>query len=148
MGVAAEGARVTLFARRVERAEEIAFGAAGIGGSVEAKEWDELGAWRGDAVINCTPVGMSGGAEEGQSPVPVTMLEGWGSGVVVMDTVYRPVETALVGLARGLGNPVILGTEMYMVQARGQVRAWTGLEPGEGVIERFVHKALASPTGG
>jgi shikimate 5-dehydrogenase len=63
-----------------------------------------------------------------------------------MDTVYRPVETVLVRVARAAGCPAVLGTEMYAVQAAGQIRAWTGASPPEGLIERILVGVFASPS--
>ena len=148
IGLAMEGAMVTVFARRVERAEAIAGDARGAGGTVEAGAWAGIAAWEGDAVINCTPMGMMGTPDAARSPVEESVLGRWGSGMVVMDTVYRPVETPLVVAARGAGCGVVIGTAMYSVQAAGQIRAWVGQEPPLALLAQIVGKALASTAGG
>jgi 3-dehydroquinate dehydratase/shikimate dehydrogenase len=146
IGLASAGASVTVFARRADRASAIAADGAALPGSIAGAPWEQLPAWRGDAVVHCTPVGMEGGPEPDRSPVDESVVRGWGPGVVVMDTVYRPVETALVRVARAAGCPVVPGTAMYAVQASGQIRAWTGSSPPEGLIERILDGVFASPS--
>lgn len=157
IGLASHGALVTVFARRALPAEQITRESAGLPGTVTPAAWDDLEAWQGEALINCTPIGMDGGSEAGRSPVREGTLRNWakrGTRVVVMDTVYRPVETPLLRAAREVEFPVVPGTTMYAVQARGQVRAWVGAvrggagTPPEGLIERIVNQTLAPLPGG
>ncbi len=113
------GACVSVLARRIEQAAEVAAAmgaqAAGLG------DLDSLDA---DVLLNATPVGS--GACPGEMPVPVESLR---RGSIVFDMVYEPRETPLLRAARERGCETIDGVEMLVAQAAGQLRAWTGEEP-------------------
>ncbi len=82
-------------------------------------ELTELGGF--DALVNCSSAGM---AEYGAaSPVPTSFLR---SNLVVMDIVYKPVETELVKAAREVGARVIDGRRMLLHQACRQFELYTG----------------------
>jgi len=148
IGLGDAGARVTIFARRIDQAEAIVKESQGMRGSVVAAEWGELGKWAGDALVNSTPIGMDGTPEEGRSPIDAGGLDRLGPGVVIFDLVYRPLDTPLLKLARERGMPWVSGIEMYGIQAAGQVRAWVGVDPPGGLVQRIVNTTLASPVGG
>jgi 3-dehydroquinate dehydratase/shikimate dehydrogenase len=62
---------------------------------------------------------------------------------VVFDMVYRPTETPLVRLARARGLSVITGDEMFLHQAAGQWRLWTGTPAPLSVLKNALQKALS-----
>ena len=74
-----------------------------------------------DVLVNATSVGLSAPAD---SPLPEAMRIR--PGLVVMDMVYRPLETALLKRARAAGAIVIDGLWMLVHQALEQLRIWTG----------------------
>jgi 3-dehydroquinate dehydratase/shikimate dehydrogenase len=124
------GARVTVFARRVEQAAEVAqaTGAAAAGlDALERLAWDVL--------VNATPVGS--GAVPGECPVPPSALR---PGTVVFDMVYEPRETPLLAAAKASGCATIDGVEMLVAQAVGQFEAWTG---ESAPVEAMTEAALA-----
>ncbi len=72
------------------------------------------------ALIHCTPVGMS--PNVGETCVPDSLLA---PHLTVMDIVYNPLETRLLKAARQAGCRTIRGLEMFLQQAVGQFELWT-----------------------
>ena len=72
-----------------------------------------------DIVINATPVGMA--ASPGGASVFVP-----GSGVVAMDLIYHPLETAWLAAARAAGATAVNGVPMLVGQAAVAFERWTG----------------------
>ena len=75
------------------------------------------------AVINATSAGLSG---EGVLDLP---LETTQPRTVVMDMVYKPLETPLLAQARALGRPTVDGLEMLIRQAVPSFIHFFGAEP-------------------
>lgn len=77
-------------------------------------------------LVNTTPVGMSGGPESEDLPVPGALVDasGW-----VFEVVAMPEETPLVRRARAAGIPIITGTEVAALQAADQFALYTGVTP-------------------
>lgn len=124
-GLHAEGAEVTILARRVERARELARVVKGKAGAL-----DTLPRTRWDILVNATPVG--GGELAGELPAP---LGGVPRGAIVLDMVYLPGrselvdETELLRAARRAGAKTVSGLEMLVAQALPQAELWTGRRP-------------------
>jgi shikimate dehydrogenase len=116
-GLRERGARVTIANRDVAKAEELgrAVGAEarGLGEAERAGEYDIL--------VNATPVGMAD--VDARSPVPEAALR---PGLVVMDIVPRPLETALLASARARGAKAVHGGRMLLHQAARQFELYTG----------------------
>jgi shikimate dehydrogenase len=73
-----------------------------------------------DILVNCSSAGMlEYGAE---SPVPKASLR---PGLVVLDIVYKPVQTELVRAAREAGAQAIHGGRMLLHQATRQFELYT-----------------------
>lgn len=89
-----------------------------------------------DVVVNATSVGLSAPAAD---PLPAGLrLE---SRQVVLDMVYRPLETALLARARAAGAVPVDGLWMLAFQALEALRLWTGrTEPG---LAPALHDLLA-----
>jgi len=119
-GLADAGAAVTICNRDRAKAESVA---AAVGGRVVTPDSltsplrDEY-----DIVVNATCIGMSVPGLEGL-PVPEDVL---GDGLVVMDIVYKPIETRFVRAARSRGATVIHGGRMLLHQAARQFELYTG----------------------
>lgn len=79
-----------------------------------------------EVLINATPVGMAGGPEADELPVPAETVA---VARLVFDVVAMPAETPLIRLARKLGKAVILGTEVMTLQAVEQFVLYTGVRP-------------------
>ncbi|MHC3438820.1 shikimate dehydrogenase [Natrialbaceae archaeon A-gly3] len=74
-----------------------------------------------DVLVNATSVGM----EEDVSPVPADALH---ADLVVMDAVYRPLETRLLREASEAGATTVDGAWMLLYQGVEALERWTGEE--------------------
>ncbi|MCC6285710.1 MAG: type I 3-dehydroquinate dehydratase [Phycisphaerales bacterium] len=142
--LARAGAHVTIYNRSVARAERLARDVAPHApAGIEVRPLDESARFQGSIAVQCTSVGMEGAADG--SPVP--SLANWREhGTAVLETVYRPRETALLRMARRAGLPVIEGLAMFLEQASVQFEAWTGRTPERGACEAAVSSRLNAPT--
>lgn len=95
----------------------------------------ELGEMRPAVIINCTPIGMEGGApEEAEAlPVPEAAVE---AASVVFDVVPRPTWTPLLTRAKELGKVCITGAEVMSIQALEQFVLYTGIRPDDELVQR------------
>jgi len=108
----ARGARVTVHARRVEQAREV----AGLVGAAPGPWPPARGSW--DVLVNCTPLG--GERDPSASP----LAGGPFDGELVYDLVYSH-DTPLMREARAAGCEVIGGMPMLRAQAERQFDWWT-----------------------
>jgi 3-dehydroquinate dehydratase/shikimate dehydrogenase len=127
------GAELTVFNRTVERAEELAREFDGKSGRVQARQLEGADMSFAEIVINTTSVGMSPKVDA--MPIGV---KGISEGTVVFDTVYNPMRTRLLVESEALGAKTIGGVEMFVRQAAGQFRAWTGIEPPRELMREIV----------
>ncbi len=102
----------------------------------------ELEKLRFDILINATPVGMSG-YMPGKLPVDSKLIK---EGIVVFDTVYNPMETALIRLAKMRGCRVVYGIDMLVHQGARAFEIWTGLSPPFDVMKKAALNALERQT--
>jgi 3-dehydroquinate dehydratase/shikimate dehydrogenase len=108
------GADVTVYNRTVTRAESLAeeFGA-------RAKALEAAESTDAEIVINCTSIGLSPNVDDSPlSRLPKTVK-------VVFDTVYNPLETRLLRLAREHNRLRVSGLDMFVNQAVAQFEFWT-----------------------
>jgi shikimate dehydrogenase len=92
-----------------------------------------------DILINTTSVGMA--PDPDQMPVADACLR---SGMTVMDVVYNPLETRLLGAARRAGCTVVDGVSMFVHQGAFQFERWTGKQAPVQLMKRTVLEVLAS----
>jgi len=121
-GLAEAGARVRVVNRTEGKARELVEQARAAGSELEfGGGLEALGDLsESDIVVNCSSAGMlEYGAE---SPVPRASLR---PGLVVLDIVYKPVETELVRAAREAGARAIHGGRMLLHQATKQFELYT-----------------------
>jgi 3-dehydroquinate dehydratase/shikimate dehydrogenase len=145
VGLADAGATAVIYNRTRERAERlVAEVRTADAGRISVGPWEKLCASCCDAFVNCTPLGMTGGPDPQGSALDIAGLRGWTEDTVVMDTVYRPLETPLVKAARARGLRVIEGDRMFIEQARAQFEFWCGKAAPAGLYERVVREALTS----
>jgi 3-dehydroquinate dehydratase / shikimate dehydrogenase len=107
-------ARVTIYNRTLAKAEALAseFGAM-------AQDLKELPMTVAKALVNCTSVGMSPHEDECIfASLPPSVK-------VVFDTVYNPLETKLLAMAREDGCVCVDGVEMLARQGARQFEMWT-----------------------
>jgi 3-dehydroquinate dehydratase/shikimate dehydrogenase len=112
-----EGARVTLFARDVEKARPVA---EKFGASCELLDGATFSGF--DLVVNATPLGTRG-EREGETPALSSQLQG---ARLAYDLVYNPPETRFLREARAAGCEQLNGLQMLVAQAAEQFRLWTG----------------------
>ena len=128
-GLALAGAHVTIANRTHDKAAQLAklFNARAIHGShqsrVEAVALEHIAAHSFTAIVNCTSAGMTGSGAESIDPLPAAFEIQ--TGMIVMDTVYRPRETPLLQRARVAGAVIVDGTEMFLRQAALQFELFT-----------------------
>ncbi len=128
--VLAGAPQVWLVNRSLERAVALA---GDLGGKGPGKVSAEVSAWRYDQsdalldqarlVVNATSLGLGGG------PGPPVDLSRLGPGAVVMDMVYKPLETGLLADARSRGLRSVDGLEMLIRQAIPSFEAFFGIPP-------------------
>jgi 3-dehydroquinate dehydratase/shikimate dehydrogenase len=129
--LAGTGAQISVHARSLARAEEVAMTASGSAGPLPP----EPGSW--DLLVNCTPVGMFPGVDA--TPIDAAAL----TGRYVYDLIYNPPTTRLLREAAAAGCQTIGGLEMLVAQAAEQFEWWTGVKPPAGVMREAALKRLA-----
>lgn len=132
---------VRLINRSVERADSLA---RALGGVVSACGLaDHHGALE-DAglVINATSLGLGGG--DGPE-IDFTVLR---PEALVMDMVYKPLDTQFLRLARARGHRTVDGLEMLIRQAAPSFEAFFGQAPPDGVdVRKLCLEALKASEG-
>jgi shikimate dehydrogenase len=88
-------------------------------------------------LINATPVGME--PQSGDIPLDQELLNRYR---LVMDIVYRPLETRLLREARQRGCQVIDGLQMLIHQGAAQFELWTGQPAPVEVMARAAYDSL------
>jgi 3-dehydroquinate dehydratase/shikimate dehydrogenase len=89
-----------------------------------------------DVILNATPAGMAG--QKTASILQAHEL----NARIVFDTVYSPLETPLIRMAREKGIAVITGVEMFVQQGARQFEIWTGKPAPEEEMMRVAVHAL------
>lgn len=124
------------------KATAAAFRDAGFGGVTIIARNEQRGraladlygfSWRADAgdmtadiIVNVTPIGMAGGAEESSLSFSEQQIE---AASVVFDVVALPAETPLIAAGRAADKTVITGAEVATLQALEQFVLYTGIRP-------------------
>ncbi|MBF0476917.1 MAG: shikimate dehydrogenase [Deltaproteobacteria bacterium] len=101
--------------------------------------WAEVDRAEAEVIIQTTPVGMYPDIDK--CPVPESVLR---PSQTVMDIIYNPWETKLLGLAKARGCRVINGLPMFIRQGGAQLRLWTDLEPPLALMRATVEAALGA----
>ncbi len=119
-GLRNRGCSVSVAARRLEQAEQLAQQFAGVA-AMDLKI-QPLEEGRPDLIVNATPAGMSPSIHECPWPTGLAFPEG----AAVYDLIYNPAETQLVRRARTAGLRATTGLGMLIEQARLAFELWTG----------------------
>ncbi|VAX25106.1 Shikimate 5-dehydrogenase I alpha [hydrothermal vent metagenome] len=94
-----------------------------------------------DIIINTTSMGM-----EGAAPEPPPGIEGVSKGQLVVDIVYRPLDTPLLKKAKALGAGTLDGLWMLIHQGARSFGLWTGEKfPVELVREKLLSELNGNP---
>jgi len=131
------GANVVICARRDAAARELARACGG-----ETLPRRALRTEKFDAVLNATPVGMHPHA--GVSPLSARELHCR----IVMDLIYRPLQTKLLQLAAHQGIARISGVEMFVAQGIAQWELWNGPRAPHAQMRAAVLVALKEEASG
>lgn len=96
----------------------------GLGEGIRLIEWGSGEGFEGaNAAINATTLGLGGGAG------PDTPFGKLPRTAIVMDMIYRPLDTGFLGRARAQGLRTVDGLAMLIGQARPSYRAFFGEDP-------------------
>jgi 3-dehydroquinate dehydratase / shikimate dehydrogenase len=125
------GAEVFVCARREAAARELARAVNG-----EAVAPKTLRTRRFDVIVNATPVGMY--PHQGVSPLEAGEL----NCRLVMDLIYRPMQTKLLKIAAARGLQTVSGVEMFLAQGIAQWELWAAKPAPEAAMRRAVISAL------
>lgn len=142
---ALEGAAVAVCNRTRDRADRLVADLTAAGplpGTIRAADWADFGRLGHHVLINCTPIGMVGGPDPSGSSLPLGSLDHAPKDLIVMDTVYNPVETPLLRMAHASGRPAIDGRAMFVAQAALQFEAWTGRPAPKDLFHRILLETL------
>jgi shikimate dehydrogenase len=91
-----------------------------------------------EVIVQCTPVGMVGAAEDELLPAAY-----FRPSMVVMDLVYRPLHTPFLRFAREAGCTVVSGLEMLLHQGVAQFEWWLERTAPLQAMKDALWKALA-----
>ncbi|MCX5894106.1 MAG: shikimate dehydrogenase [Deltaproteobacteria bacterium] len=131
-GILAEGGRVTLTDVDAPRAAALARDL-----QVEAIPPDAVAQCPATILVNATPVGMEPKVDA--IPLNPDLL---GRYQLVMDIVYKPLETRLLREAKARGAATLDGLQMLIRQATAQFELWTGLKAPLEIMSRAAYTAL------
>jgi 3-dehydroquinate dehydratase/shikimate dehydrogenase len=129
--IAEAGGEVWVCARREKAAKQLA---RAVHGRVLRRR--ALRRERFDAILNTTPVGMHPHAET--SPLEAAEL----NCSLVMDMVYRPLQSKLLRMATARGIKTVSGVEMFLAQGIAQWELWMGSRAPAGTMRRAILQAL------
>jgi 3-dehydroquinate dehydratase/shikimate dehydrogenase len=129
--LARAGAQVAICARREQMGKSLARAVNGefLGGQALRSE-------KFEAIINATPVGMYPHSKI--SPLSAREL----NCRIVMDLIYRPLDTELLKIARKKGIATVSGVDMFLGQGFAQWELWTGKRAPEATMRRAVLQSL------
>jgi len=133
------GATVVVYNRTKERADALAEEFNGKSGQVVSARMEKLCDSCCHVFINTTSVGMHPNVNEsplGEQDVKFTPE------TVVFDTIYNPIKTKLLQQAEAAGAKTIGGVEMFVRQAAGQFKLWTGREAPVDVMRKVIESHL------
>jgi shikimate dehydrogenase len=119
----AGASEIVIVNRTLGRAERAA-ALAGDRGEVVALEGAHSDLADADLVVNATSVGM-GDPRATDVPFDASVLH---DGQILVDIVYKPLETPLITIARAQGVSVANGVAMLAHQAAVQFELWTGVD--------------------
>lgn len=141
-GFAGCGCDVTIYNRTIENANELAqrFEHPGADHTITSAPMAALHESQADVYINGTPIGMHPNIDESPlNQLPLNLPKN----TVFFDTIYNPVETQFLKMARQAGHLTISGVEMFVRQAAWQFELWTGEKAPTDIFEQVVLDRLA-----
>ena len=137
--LASYGATVVVYNRTKDRAEALATEFNDKTGQVVAARMEKLCDSCCHVFINTTSVGMHPNVNE--SPLGEQQVK-FSPDTVVFDTIYNPMKTKLLQTAEAAGAKTIGGVEMFVRQAAGQFKLWTGVDAPTATMRRVIEQRL------
>ena len=133
------GWEVTVVARRLEQAQQLAGGFLDVAGKVNPLQMglSTLTTVRGSLIVNTIPPGMP--PDQNASPWPLEVP--FPPGAAIYDLVYKPEETRLVQVARSAGLRAANGLGMLIEQAALAFEIWTGQTAPRNVMREAVSQS-------
>ncbi|MBY0586451.1 shikimate dehydrogenase [bacterium] len=127
------GAIVSVANRSADRAQSLAH-------AVGCKfiDWGMRESHLAEIVINCTKLGMHPDVDE--TPIQQSAMR---EKMIFFDTVYNPIMTKFLLLAKDRGAKIVTGVEMFAAQAEAQFRIFTGVDPPAGLMKQLVEEELS-----
>lgn len=148
--LAREGATVVVYGRTKAKADalvaELRKSLADTGKLVAA-DWSLLPKSCAEVYINATPMGMAGGpaaAESALTPEALASCSANKMGTVVLDTVYNPVDTPTLRVARHFGSRTVDGVSMFSSQAEAQFALFANGPAPAGLFDRLARERLTA----
>jgi shikimate dehydrogenase len=129
------GWTVTVAARRIEQAQELATCCSPLVNACSFSELSALDLSTLSLIVNTTPIGMSPNINA--SPWPVGLA--FPQNALVYDLIYNPRETLFVRQARAAGLCATTGLGMLVEQAALSFERWTGCTPPRDVMFNAVN---------
>ncbi|NWG07661.1 MAG: shikimate dehydrogenase [Chloroflexi bacterium] len=123
-----DGWKVTIAARRLEQAQQLASQFEGAG-AIELN-FQTLQPSSLQLIVNTTPLGMIPNVDQSPLPENISLPKH----TMIYDLVYNPRETKLVRDARAQGLHATTGLGMLIEQAALGFELWTGLNPSHEVL--------------
>lgn len=127
-----DGSDVTLAARRIEQAQQLAISFASH--RLKVARYEDLQPSAFNLLVNTTPAGMSPNVD--QSPLPDDAI--FDVNTFIYDLVYNPRETKLVKTVRAQGLNASTGVGMLIEQAALAFELWTGHNPPREILFQSV----------
>ncbi|MBI5932493.1 MAG: shikimate dehydrogenase [Chloroflexi bacterium] len=124
----ADGWQVSLAARRIEQAEQLA--ASFVGHKFLITSISDIRPFPFNLLVNATPLGMSPNVERSPLPDDINIP----GGTAIYDLVYNPRQTKLVRDARAQGCHATNGLGMLIEQAALAFEIWTGRTPAREIL--------------
>lgn len=135
-GLRGRGAKVTIANRDRQKADAIAHATGAK--SAGAEGFHDTSSY--DVIVNATSLGMSD--VDPRSPLENSAVH---RGQVVMDIVYKPIETQLCTIAKQAGATTIHGGRMLLHQAARQFELYTNVNAPLEVMDTALRGAIGAP---
>ncbi len=127
-----DGWNVTLAARRIEQAQQLANSFSGY--TLQVSDFSSFFIHHSSLLVNTTPLGMTPNTET--SPLPENVI--LSKHTFIYDLVYNPRETKLVRDARAQGLSATTGLGMLIEQAAFAFEKWTGAKADRDAMQKAV----------
>jgi shikimate dehydrogenase len=125
-----DGWNVTIAARRIEQAAQLASSFSGHKLRISNIESLNLQLSNFQLIVNATPIGMFPHVDQSPLPENISLAKG----TMIYDLVYNPPETKLVRDARAEELRAVTGLGMLIEQAALAFEFWTGRHPSHDIL--------------